>query len=72
VLIHDIYTFSKIGGLVCGFLGSILLLEEPVRLRLKNGNVEVDTNIESYNNRLHKRRLGIVLLATSFIFQMFA
>jgi len=36
----------KAAGLIVGFLGSILLLKEPVRLRLKDGRVEVDTDIK--------------------------
>jgi hypothetical protein len=60
----------KVVGLVLGFLGSIFLLKEPVRLRLKNGHVEVDTDMKSYNNRLCMRRIGIVLLAMSFITQI--
>jgi len=60
----------KVVGLVIGFLGSIFLLEEPVRLRLKGGHVEVDSDMRNYNNRLYMRRAGITLLAISFIIQI--
>ena len=60
----------KVVGLVLGFLGSIFLLKEPMRFRLKDGHVEVDTDMESHYNRLCMRRVGIVLLAMSFITQI--
>jgi hypothetical protein len=61
----------KVVGLVLGFFGSIFLLKEPVRLRLKEGHVEVDTDMKGYNNRLNIRRAGIVLVAMSFMLQIF-
>jgi len=60
----------KVVGLVLGFLGSMFLLKEPVRLRLKDGHVEVDTDMKSYNNRLCMKRVGILLLAVGFILQI--
>jgi len=46
----------RVFALTLGFLGSIFLLNEPVRLRLKKGNVEVDTDMKGYRNRLKMRR----------------
>ena len=62
----------KVFALTLGFLSSILPLNEPVRLRLKKGNVEVDTDMKGYRNRLKMRRTGIVLLGLSFILQIIA
>jgi len=60
----------RVFALTLGFLGSIFLLNEPVRLRLKKENVEVDTNMKGYRNRLRMRRTGIVLLALSLQLRM--
>ena len=62
----------RVFALTLGFLGSIFLLNEPVRLRLKKGNVEVDTDMKGYRNRLKMRRTGIVLLVFSFLLQIIA
>jgi hypothetical protein len=62
----------EISGLILGFLGSVLLLIEPIKFRLKNEHVEVDADIAGYNKRLRIRRVGIVLLATGFALQIVA
>ena len=66
------FLFLEVVGLILGFLGSVFLLKEPMRFRLKNGDLEVDTDIEGYNNRLFIRRIGIVLLAIGFFLQLVA
>jgi len=62
----------EVAGLILGFVGSVFLLIEPMRFKLKDGHVEVDTDIEGYNNRLSIRRIGIVLIAIGFAFQVVA
>lgn len=62
----------EIGGLILGFLGSVFLLTESMKDRLKNEHVEVDVDIAGYSKRLRIRRVGIVLLATGFALQIVA
>lgn len=65
------YLVLEISGLILGFLGSVLLLIEPIRFKLKE-HLEVDADIAGYNKRLRIRRVGIVLLATGFALQIVA
>jgi hypothetical protein len=66
------YLVLEIGGLILGFLGSIFLLIEPVKFRLKNEHLETDVDVAGYFKRLCIRRVGIVLLATGFALQITA
>jgi hypothetical protein len=61
----------EVAGLILEILGSILLLIEAVKFRLKNQHLEVCVDEKGYHNRLRIRIAGITLLLIGFVLQLF-
>lgn len=63
----------EVAGLVLGFVGSILLLlKEPMRFLMKDGDFLVDIDQKGYDKRLFIRKIGILLIALGFFIQAVA
>lgn len=69
------YWIFEVIGLIIGFIGSLLLLIEPIRIRLKEGRTVLFTNEKEqkkYNKRIRIGNIGIILIAIGFGLQALA